>query len=60
MFVLERERMTVKEVAAYLGVHADMIYTMARKNEIPHFKMRSKILFTRDVIEKWVQDQELQ
>nr|WP_156644782.1 helix-turn-helix domain-containing protein [Lentibacillus sp. JNUCC-1] len=57
---MERERMTVKEVAAYLGVHADMIYTMARKNEIPHFKMRSKILFTRDVIEKWVQDQELQ
>ncbi|MUV38778.1 hypothetical protein JNUCC1_02649 [Lentibacillus sp. JNUCC-1] len=57
---MEREHMTVKELAAYLGVHTDTIYKMVLMNKIPHFKLCSKILFTRDVIEEWIREQELQ
>lgn len=34
---MSRNTMTVQEVAEYLGVHHDTIYTMVREKEIPHF-----------------------
>lgn len=44
----------VKEVAALLGVSTATIYAMVRQGEIPHLKVRSKILFHRDTLEEWV------
>ncbi|MDL4842505.1 helix-turn-helix domain-containing protein [Aquibacillus rhizosphaerae] len=55
---MERKTMTVKEVAEYLGVHTDSIYLMVRDNEVPHFKIRAKILFSRDTIDRWIHEQE--
>lgn len=55
---MEREIMTVKEVSLYLGVHPDTIYDMASKKEVPCFKMRSKILFSKKSIDSWIKDQE--
>ncbi|KPH71568.1 helix-turn-helix domain-containing protein [Oceanobacillus caeni] len=54
---MERRTMTVKEVATFLGVHSDTIYDLVRDEEIPHFRIRSKILFLPEVIEKWIQEQ---
>lgn len=48
---MERKSMTVKEMASYLGVHLDTVYKMARVNEIPHFRIRSKILFSKDTVD---------
>jgi len=50
---MKRIMMSVKEVAVYLGVSVTTIYTMARKSEIPHIKVRGRILFNRSVIEDW-------
>ncbi|MEN1968325.1 helix-turn-helix domain-containing protein [Lentibacillus sp. N15] len=54
---MDRHTITVKEVAAYLGVHTDTVYCMVKLNQIPHLKLRNRILFTKDSIDSWIQDQ---
>ncbi|GAB3059605.1 helix-turn-helix domain-containing protein [Virgibacillus ainsalahensis] len=56
---MERKSMTVKEMAAYLGVHIDTIYKAARQNEIPHFRIRGKILFSHVAVDAWIREQEI-
>ncbi|ASN06210.1 helix-turn-helix domain-containing protein [Virgibacillus necropolis] len=55
---MERQTLTVKEVANYLGVHTDTIYLMANLKQIPHLKFRNRILFPKESIDLWIQDQE--
>lgn len=55
---MEKRTMTVKETAAYLGVHSDTIYTMVREGELPHLRIRSKILFFKEAIDTWITDQQ--
>lgn len=52
------ERFTVKEAAEYLGVSRDAIYKMVREKQIPHFRVRSIILFSKEAIDDWVKQQE--
>lgn len=52
------ERFTTKEVAEYLGVSVDSIYKMVREKEIPHFRVRRTILFSKKAIDSWVEQQE--
>lgn len=46
--------LSVKEAAELIGVSVTSIYTMVRENEIPHARVRSRILFHREVIESWL------
>lgn len=46
--------MSVEEVSGLIGVGKTTIYAMVRQNEIPHKKVRGKILFHRPTIEKWL------
>ncbi|MFM9535739.1 helix-turn-helix domain-containing protein [Lysinibacillus sp. IITD104] len=46
--------MSVDEVANELGVSKTTIYTMARQKEIPHTKVRGRILFHKPTIEQWL------
>ncbi|MDF2651874.1 MAG: binding domain protein excisionase family [Paenibacillus sp.] len=55
---VERKTLTVDEIASYLGVHRDSVYTMVRKKEIPHFKVGVRILFRMETIESWMKQQE--
>lgn len=55
---MERQTLTVKEVADYLGVHTDTIYAMAHAKQIPHVKIRNRILFKKESVDLWIQDQE--
>jgi len=55
---MKRQTLTVKEVARYLGVHQDTIYAMVKHQEIPHVKLRNRILFTKHAIDAWVKAQE--
>lgn len=48
--------LTVSEVAKLLGVSTTTIYTMARLNEIPHKRVRGKILFHRETVENWLKE----
>lgn len=54
--MLERITLTVYEVADLIGVSIGTIYTMARLNEIPHKKVRGRILFHKETIEKWLRN----
>lgn len=45
--------LSVKEVSELLGISITTVYDMVGKNEIPHFRVRSKILFNRNIIEDW-------
>lgn len=55
---MEKMTYSVNELAQLLGVGTTTIYTMARLNEIPHKKMRGRIVFHRPTIERWLADGE--
>lgn len=57
MIHLQRNTLTTEEVAEYIGVHKDMIYTMVRQKQIPHFRVRRRILFNHETIDAWIQEQ---
>lgn len=46
--------MSVEELAEELQISKTTIYTMVSQNEIPHKKVRGRILFHRATIEKWL------
>ena len=52
------ETMDVKECAEYLHVHPDTIYTMVRQKELPHFRVRSRIFFTKYRVDQWIANQD--
>lgn len=51
---MERLTLNVSEVSKIIGVSSTTIYKMVRNNEIPHKKIRGKITFYRETIEKWL------
>lgn len=51
---MEKFTLSVEEVASALGVSKTTIYTMARQKEIPHTKVRGRILFHKPTIEHWL------
>ncbi|MEB7455097.1 helix-turn-helix domain-containing protein [Lysinibacillus sphaericus] len=51
---MEKLTMSVDEVANELGVSTTTIYSMVRHKEIPHTKVRGRILFHRPTIEQWL------
>lgn len=51
--ITEKITMTPLEMSRLLGISRATIYTMVRENEVPHFKVRGKILFNRSVIIAW-------
>ncbi|MFC5531022.1 helix-turn-helix domain-containing protein [Cohnella yongneupensis] len=53
-------RMSVKEVAAYIGASEYKIYEMTRMKAIPHYRIGSRILFRTETIEDWLRTQEVQ
>jgi len=55
---MERKTLTVQEVADYLGVHQDTVYTMVRQKQIPHFRIRRRIFFHKKTIDTWIEKQE--
>lgn len=55
---MQRKTMTTQEVAKYLGVHQDTIYTMVREKQIPHFRVRRRIFFSVEAIDAWIRSQE--
>ncbi|OAB46571.1 helix-turn-helix domain-containing protein [Paenibacillus antarcticus] len=46
--------LTVNEVAELISVSTTTIYAMVREKQVPHIKIRGRILFHREVIEAWL------
>jgi excisionase family DNA binding protein len=55
---LERHTLTAQEAAQYIGVHLDTIYNMVREKQIPHVRVRRRIIFSKETINAWMRDQE--
>ena len=55
---MKRTTFNVTEIAEYLGVSRDLIYTMVSKNEVPHVRLSSRILFKRESIDRWLEELE--
>lgn len=53
---MQKITLTVNEAAELIGVSTTTIYTMARLGEIPHVRVRGRILFHRDSIEAWLRN----
>jgi excisionase family DNA binding protein len=51
---MEKRVLNVQEVAEFCGVSISTIYDMVRTGEIPHTRLRNRILFHCDVIDKWL------
>ena len=45
-----------KEAANYLGIFYWLIRKLVRERKIPHFKIESKTLFTKELLDKYIQD----
>ena len=48
--------LNVMEIAELLGVSVTTIYSMVRENQIPHKRVRNRILFHRETIELWLRE----
>lgn len=46
--------LSVIDVAEILGLSTATVYLLVRNNEIPHKKLRGRIIFHRETIEKWL------
>ncbi|MED1863395.1 helix-turn-helix domain-containing protein [Fictibacillus nanhaiensis] len=55
---MERRTLTVLEIAEYLGVCVDTVYTMVKEKQIPYIRVRRRILFSAEAIDQWIRDQE--
>ncbi|WP_438446832.1 helix-turn-helix domain-containing protein [Gorillibacterium sp. sgz5001074] len=53
-----RETLTAKEAAAIIGICEDTLYEMVRQKQIPHFRVRRRILFRHQTLLKWMESLE--
>ncbi|MFD1173018.1 helix-turn-helix domain-containing protein [Oceanobacillus picturae] len=51
--MMKRTTLCVREVAAYLGIHRDMVYLLVKRNKIPHLKILNRIVFTKESLDVW-------
>ena len=50
----EKLALTIHEAAAFLGVHPQTVRKLARKNDIPSFKVGRSWRFHKDALQQWV------
>lgn len=50
---VQKITLDVNDLVAMLGISKGTIYTMCREQQVPHFKVRGRILFNREIIEAW-------
>jgi excisionase family DNA binding protein len=51
---LHDEVMKVAQVAAFLGVGKNVIYTLAAQNRIPHRRVGKHLRFSRSALVRWL------
>ena len=50
--------LTVRELAGYLRVHQATVYRLLREHKLPAFKVGADWRFNREVIERWMIDEQ--
>lgn len=46
--------MSTKEVSDYLNINEKKIYQLVKENEIPYTRVGGKIIFVREIIDRWI------
>ena len=46
--------LTVREVAAYLGVHDKTVYAWVERGSIPHYKIGGRVRFDIAQVQQWL------
>lgn len=49
----------IKELSNYLNISVSLIRKLIRKKEIPHNRIGIKILFSKNEIDKWIKDNQI-
>ena len=52
----ERKVLDSVEAAKYLGISYWLIRKLVREKKIPYYKIESKTLFTKEILDKYIQD----
>ncbi len=52
---MEREILTIKQAADFLQIHERTVYNLAKKKNIPSFKIGSDWRFLKKDIENWIE-----
>jgi excisionase family DNA binding protein len=50
--------MPAKEAAEYLGISYWLLLELAKKKQIPHFKLGGRVMFRTDTLDLWIKNQE--
>lgn len=53
---MNRVVFNVKEVAKYLSVSESTIRKIIREKKIPHYRIYSKILFDKEIVDEWLKN----
>ena len=55
---MERETITAREAAKYLGISYWKLLQLAKAGKIPHIRFPGRILFRRKGLDEWLAEQE--
>ncbi|USL33990.1 helix-turn-helix domain-containing protein [Priestia megaterium] len=55
---MDKQTISVKEAAAYMGISKDLIYQLVRENKMPHLRLSRRILFRKEALDRWLTTQE--
>jgi len=55
-----KTRLLPEEAANYVGCRYDKLMHMVRKNEIPHYRIGRRVLFTKESLDQWIEGLERQ
>jgi excisionase family DNA binding protein len=50
--------MLPQEAADYIGCKYDKLMQMVRLKQIPHYRIGKRVFFTKESLEKWVEEME--
>lgn len=56
---MERETITAREAAEYLGISYWKLLQLVKAGEIPHIRFPGRILFRRKSLDDWMEEQEM-
>jgi putative molybdopterin biosynthesis protein len=54
------EIFSTKDTAAYLKVNEKKVYQLVRDGDIPHTRIGGKIIFSREILDRWIREKTVQ
>ncbi|MEH6985809.1 helix-turn-helix domain-containing protein [Priestia megaterium] len=55
---MDKQTISVKEAASYIGISKDLVYQLVRESKLPHLRLSRRILFRKEALNEWLLTQE--